>query len=362
MRTLGAQTSTDDQSSVDHYDSDLAMPPVPFHAVVNSRSLDPFNAYRLVESLRGSIRTERIHRFRNARFTALGFHSDSQGVIVEEFGTTPQYIHDMIRPMAGARESAELLESGAQPTRRVDRAALFLHAHYQVFGHFLTECFPRLSILAAEHADVPVVVPSERPSWLDGFLDTVFPDLARMEVAPDVAIEVDELLVPSLPVAGLPSLELVADLRKRAAALKSTIDGSDRLFVRRRRVAAHSYRELMNEEELEAIAVDFGCNAISPEELSVADQVSLFSGASLVCGEFGSGMHMTLFAPAGAKVFVVNWIISIQQALAVGIGHDIAFVMPDTARSVSFEIGAARKRYTASPRVFEDALTDFLAI
>lgn len=359
MRTLDVSAETGPGVVVDHFRSDLALPPEGRHAVINSRSLAPFNDHRLVRSLISTVFDERLTHYRNAAVTSLGFHRDDTGALVVDHGTTPQYIHDMIRPTPPAADQVRRLESGAT-TRRVERAAVFLHAHYRVFGHFLTECFPRLSLLASCQPEVPLVIPTDRPSWLDDFLDTTYPELGRLEVGPDEVLAVDELLIPGTPIVGLTSLETLADLRDRAERLGGSAATPQRLFVTRRHVSAHSYRQLLNERDLERIAQNLGFEAIAPERLSAAEQIRLFFGAEHVVGEFGSGMHMALFAQPGTNVMVINWIVAVQQAIAAAAGHHITFLLGDSMEPVSFEMNAARKRYTADEALFEATLAELV--
>jgi capsular polysaccharide biosynthesis protein len=53
---------------------------------------------------------------------------------------------------------------------------------------------------------------------------------------------------------------------------------------------------MLNEEEIEALFMRYGFTILHPEQLSIQDQVRLFSRARMIAGPRGSGLHNIVFA------------------------------------------------------------------
>src|SRR5438876_7035256 len=57
-----------------------------------------------------------------------------------------------------------------------------------------------------------------------------------------------------------------------------------------------SNRLLLNHEAVLKAVSDAGLTALMPEQLPWPEQLAMFSKARIVAGEFGSGLHNTLFS------------------------------------------------------------------
>jgi capsular polysaccharide biosynthesis protein len=75
--------------------------------------------------------------------------------------------------------------------------------------------------------------------------------------------------------------------------------GPKRLFISR---GAAQFRRIKNEAEIEAVLVKRGFTSVRLEELTLAEQVGLFSGLEAVVGAHGAGFTNLAFAPPGTKV------------------------------------------------------------
>ena len=80
---------------------------------------------------------------------------------------------------------------------------------------------------------------------------------------------------------------------------------------------------------MEACAADRGFEIVCPEELSLEEQVALFAGTGLVIGEYGSGLHNTLFSPPRTIVGSVRYPNSVQTRIAALMGQDVVYLIPD---------------------------------
>ena len=77
-----------------------------------------------------------------------------------------------------------------------------------------------------------------------------------------------------------------------------------RLFVSR----AHTdpSRSVLNRAEIEQIAASYGYEIIYPEQMTIEEQIELFSEASQLVGEYGSGLHNSVFMPSGSVILALR--------------------------------------------------------
>jgi len=71
----------------------------------------------------------------------------------------------------------------------------------------------------------------------------------------------------------------------------------ERIFITRA-----GTRRVYNQDEIAAIASEFGFSAVAPEKLSLGEQVALFSHATHIIGPSGAGFGGLLFASPGTQV------------------------------------------------------------
>ena len=76
-------------------------------------------------------------------------------------------------------------------------------------------------------------------------------------------------------------------------------DGDRRLFVSRGSAAS---RRVVNEAEIEPLLAARGFELVDPAGMSIAEQVALFSRASVVAGPHGAGLTNLLFSAPGTRV------------------------------------------------------------
>ena len=63
---------------------------------------------------------------------------------------------------------------------------------------------------------------------------------------------------------------------------------------------------MLNEPELQERLIDLGFRIVSPETLSVVEQIREFSSAEMVVGPSGSGMFNVVFCHPGTKVIDIE--------------------------------------------------------
>lgn len=61
---------------------------------------------------------------------------------------------------------------------------------------------------------------------------------------------------------------------------------------------------ITNRVLLETIAIKHGFKVVHPEKLTLSEQINIFSSAKTLAGEYGSGMHNSIFANEECKILV----------------------------------------------------------
>lgn len=197
------------------------------------------------------------------------------------------------------------------PVCHLDGTWLFGGTWFNHFGHFITETittlWPELEV------DRLVFV----PFW---FGREVLPwqvDLLRLLgtwqeplVVGDRQLRVERLLVPDRSVIpnGQVRPEAVAVWQRIAATARSP-EAPELVFLSRSHHHARTNQQVHtgrrvadNELALDSLMTRLGYTVVHPEELSAETQVKAVSGARVIVGVAGSGLHLSVFAPRGVTV------------------------------------------------------------
>jgi capsular polysaccharide biosynthesis protein len=167
------------------------------------------------------------------------------------------------------------------------------------YFHWLFEAVARW-LLARDHidADTHLLVPQLGPAEHSALLAAGVPD-DRITTMPDGALlSVSELVL--VPRGTRKSIQI---LPSAARALRSIAASPphprERLFISR---SATRRRRIVNEAEVSQLLQDHGFRSINTEDMTVTQQVDLFSRAEVVLGMHGAGLANAVFAPAGATM------------------------------------------------------------
>ena len=144
-------------------------------------------------------------------------------------------------------------------------------------------------------------------------------------------------------------LSLLGDLPTQNAPLPE-----GRLYLTREKPS--HFRKMSNKLEIESIASDHGLHLISPELLSIPEQIALFSDARLVVGEFGSAMHNALFSPSTTAFLCLNWINTCQSRIAQLKRQRVGYLLPSDGNPVKYDDGAPSADYHVDPTTFRRCL------
>lgn len=186
-------------------------------------------------------------------------------------------------------------------------AHLLLGVHWaHTYFHWIIDVLPRLSILDMypQLKSLPMVLPNNVPPAFIKTLEIL--DIRQENLVPigQEQFQFDKLYYPSVlsppGPAGQISPWAVSWLRNKFLGhLPPTSEPSGRYYITRRDAKK---RRLLNEEEFLPRLESEGFELICPGDLSVIEQVRLFSGASIIIGPHGAGLTNMVFAPTSATL------------------------------------------------------------
>jgi len=239
---------------------------------------------------------------------------------------------------------------------------------WQTWGHWLVDFLPRLYLfrrMGWELNAIRWLVPAAIPPYVYQFLSTlgVARDSLLLHEQGSSLLEVDELIVPQNLTAGNVMHPIYSDA---VAWMNTVINRSGlirqgqarRLFISRR--SNPGWRELLNRVEIESLAVEYGYTIVEPSAMTVAEQIGVFAGATHIAGEYGSGLHNSIFAQPGAVVTGIRGNTptagilqnGIAQTLNQRVGYVIGATIPDHPQEAfAVKLSDARSGFQFAERV-----------
>lgn len=197
-----------------------------------------------------------------------------------------------------------------RPTRHLTGPHVFLGSHEpDNYGSFLFRVLSKLTLLqGTPFYDLPMVVPQRYESFVR-LLELAGVETSRLVVhEPGTVTTTDRAIIPVLPTPhGFLDRQAHSLFQAMAAKVASGQTGR-RLYVSRmaHTQAGGSTRVMLNEGELIGALAEIGIEAISPEAMTVEEQVRAFAAADLVVGPSGSGMFNTVFCRSGTRVIDIE--------------------------------------------------------
>ncbi|MFT3988291.1 glycosyltransferase family 61 protein [Aestuariivirga sp.] len=188
----------------------------------------------------------------------------------------------------------------AEPVVVLESFDVLSHRNYY---HWTLLILSRIRYLLAEGhlARRKLVVPDDLSQWMEAMLSLIgLPREQRVSIGTDEEVVFsDALLVSSVELASP-----ILTLGLRGAMIKAA-EGDDApgfLYLARR---GNLRRALLNEDEIEQEAVAQGFRVVYPAEMTVAEQVSLFSRARGVAGPEGAAFTNTMFCRPGTRILSI---------------------------------------------------------
>jgi len=214
----------------------------------------------------------------------------------------------------------------------------------RTYFHWMVDVLPKLQGVeryVAETSDVPeLVVPESLSSWMERSLELAGYDREDFLLWDGHTRIFDRVVVPSIRRdVNTVSTEAVRWLRRRMKRNADPVDRewSSRIYISRREA---SNRRVLNEPALEDRLAEMGFEAYVLEDLSVDEQISLFSQADVVFGLHGAGFTNTMFAEDATVVELFGSTVysTVYYYIASGLGFDYGAIQsPSVARDVAVD-------------------------
>lgn len=285
------------------------------------------------------------------------------GVLLSDYGIYPKFALDILQGEDGKRfqQFFEL------PVRTIEEeCVVFQNWDVRTWGHFLIFMLPRLfyaKVAGVNLRSVKILITSETPNWQVEIIKSVFSveDANFVRFAPrSEQCLLRRAIVTSLPLneSGFHSSALLAFSDIADAALGRSAPRNSilpkHIFIDREGYRAKSFsyrRSLSNYNEVFEISERYlaGIVAIEPSSLTFGEQISLFRGLKCVVGEYGSGLHNTIFSDAGCKILSIGRINTLQDFLCKLKGQEVIFVDAEMSEG-----------YCLDTRIFENAVRRLL--
>ncbi len=202
-----------------------------------------------------------------------------------------------------------------------------------IYGHWLLELFPKLfgvAFLAARGVVAPIVLPSVMPDFMRVAIGLILPNHPIVEYDYiKQTVHADRVILPGMMHRDYVFNACFTAARDGFVTQVGGRPGRLAIFVSRSGLSG-KFREAVNLQDLDDAAVRLGLTVVRPEQLSWVEQIRLFASARVVVGEFGSGMHNTIFSPAGTQVVCLNIMNNVQSRIAQSFRQEIGYILdPD---------------------------------
>lgn len=191
------------------------------------------------------------------------------------------------------------------------------------YYHWVIEVLPRLFALETlPFDDSRIILNGPLSPWQEESLHLLGIDRSRWLLLGQQYLRAELLLLPSF--LGDPSPHPVACswLRQKLLSTSKPSRQDRRIYVTRRTARR---RRVVNESELEPVLRENGFEVVEAEQLSVTDQIRLFSEAGVIIGPHGAGLTNILFAPEGCKIlefFQPSYILASTYKIATCLGQE----------------------------------------
>ncbi|WBO24511.1 glycosyltransferase family 61 protein [Sphingomonas abietis] len=185
---------------------------------------------------------------------------------------------------------------------------------YGLYGHWMVDFMPRLQMLRMTNrkfAELRFLLPADLPAfaheWL--LLAGIKPAQLILYDQADELCRCERALMPTNLRAGGRALPSMAEAAAWMTQIACTNDISPtRLLYVSRENWGNITRKLENYRAIENVMAEYGFEIVFPEKLSVSGQADLLASAKCVAGDYGSGLHNTIFSRPGTSVIALRGI------------------------------------------------------
>jgi len=210
----------------------------------------------------------------------------------------------------GALKTFGFIEVGDRKFRFFDERCDHINSCAVVVGiqtnlnyfHWLYEALPRILLIEKLGLikKTTLLMPPMRP-WMAAILADLNLEISALQCHEAGVLTADMLLMPARGVSNIHTFAQhgFAAIDRLLARHGRTPRGR-RFYISRRDLPS---RRLVNEDEIIAIALQFGFEVVYPEKIRFTDQIAMFSEAEVIAGPFGAGLANAGFmSPGGALI------------------------------------------------------------
>jgi capsular polysaccharide biosynthesis protein len=243
--------------------------------------------------------------------------------------------------------------------RAVDIALLLTHWNSNQYGHWILEGLLQMLLVRRLREQLPslsIITPRWSAHEVIRWGNILLPSTPIVVYDEETEyVRCERLLIPTILCSGPFFHPLVNSLIDELRQLvDAEYGGNDRIDISRPNPG--TVRVLSNREEIENIAIANGFRLIAPETLPIRDQVKLFSAGRLIFGEYGSGMHNTMFSTDRALVLCLNYMDVCQSRLSQLRRYQVGYVLPSNGPPVKYQEGVGLREFHVDATQFARAL------
>lgn len=237
---------------------------------------------------------------------------------------------------AGLTEWHQNVARARKPVKISAECVSFIIPGYIIWGHWLAQLLPRLfllrSTLKERLGEMLVLMPNDTPAWAFNLIKGLIGQELTYHLYDPLADElhVDKLWIPTAPYSG--DHHFHSAIKGLYETGRPSQAGTRRLYLSRRKMEMSSRgvaKRFTTRDRYEEIAAAHGFETIFPEELSFADQGEAFSNCAALIGEFGSGLHNSVFCPKQTIVGPVGFFNQIQSRLCALSEQRMIYLIPE---------------------------------
>jgi hypothetical protein len=200
-----------------------------------------------------------------------------------------------------------LLSSSSSPVQMAGTYVSLVGVYSQGnYAHWLMDYLPRLALLEPSDTEFKVIVDAYPERYRIDSLKLLGISEERVVEMKQKSIYVEKLILcHAAQRLGVPSAVHLHNIRDRlvSAVIGSRYSSSPnrRIYISR----AKSSRKIVNENELLPILLEYNFEVVFCEELSLQEQIRLFSESNVVMGAHGAGVFNHIFCNPGATVIEI---------------------------------------------------------
>ena len=186
---------------------------------------------------------------------------------------------------------SELLNQQLETENSTEIYLPLMRPGFLIYGHWLLDLLPKITIFKHLNPEqkYTVVIDDNCPKWVNDLIAEVAGSNVKIKRIAKEEVISGKFFITS-PVR---HHDFVSEMCKidRPAITKAT---TRKIYLSREHLN-YGYRQLKNRSRVEKIFKAKGFELIHPQELSIEEQVSIFSETAILAGEGGSALHNSVF-------------------------------------------------------------------